>query len=40
MRYLYDETARLLAARRASGGQTQAIIDRLLAAKDPKAAGR
>ena len=36
MRYLYDETARLLASRRASGGQTQAIIDRLLAAKDPE----
>lgn len=36
MRYLYDETAHLLAARRASDGQTQAIIDRLLAAKDPE----
>ncbi len=36
MRYLYDETARLLAARRASCGKTQAILDRLLAAKDPE----
>ncbi|MBI5012466.1 MAG: cytochrome P450 [Methylocystis sp.] len=36
LRYLYDETARLLAARRASGGQAQAILDRLLAAKDPE----
>lgn len=36
MRYLYDETARLLAARRASDVETQAIIDRLLAAKDPE----
>ncbi len=36
MRYLYNETARLLAARRASGVETQAIIDRLLAAKDPE----
>ena len=36
MRYLYNETARLIGARRADGAQGRAIADLLLSAKDPE----
>jgi cytochrome P450 len=36
MRYLYEETARLVGARRANGAQACAIADLLLSAKDPE----
>ncbi|WP_330083780.1 cytochrome P450 [Methylocystis iwaonis] len=36
MRYLYDETARIVAARRAARAQTLAIVDLMLNATDPE----